>query len=139
MSGLNGIGGNYNFNVQGAGPKKIQANNVENKAVEQQVSPQSKNVSADEVLSFLGGQSSAKIEKREKQPAETVSNKRTIEISKFIDSDAAKRIAASVLAFSGSIDNIKGQLSASDSEFSGLSDNAKTNLALAAFNKEFLS
>lgn len=139
MSGLNGIGGNYNFKIQGTGPKKIQTNEVEKQAAEQQVKPQSKNVSADEILSFLGSQNSAKIEKREQQQAESVSNKRKIEISKFVDSDAAKRIAASVFAFSGAIDNIKDQLSADDSEFKGLSDNSKTNLALSTFNKEFMS
>lgn len=139
MSGFNVTGSNYNFNIQGAGPKKVQANEVEKQAVEKQVKPQSKNVSADEVLSFLGGQSSAKIEKREKQPTEAISSKRKIEISKFIDAEAAKRIAASVFAFSGSIENIKDHLNAEDSEFKGLSDNSKTNLALATFNKEFLS
>lgn len=138
MSGLNGIGGNYNFNVNGLGPKKIKTEETEQKAAEKQVAPQSKNVSADEVLSFLGGQSSAIIDKKEKHPAETISTKKTIQVSKYVDAESAKRIASSVLAFQGAIDNIKDQLSADDSEFKGLSDEAKTNLALAAFSNNFM-
>ncbi|MEI7473598.1 MAG: hypothetical protein WCK67_02365 [bacterium] len=139
MSGLNGIGGgSYNFNVNGKGLKKVNNNEVNEQPKDNVVVPQTKNVSADEVLSFLGGQGSAVINRQDNNSAEAVSNKRTIQISKYVDADAAKRIAASVLAFSGSIDNIKNGLNADDSEFKGLSDNAKTELALVAFTKEFM-
>lgn len=139
MTGLNGIGGGkYNYNVNGIKPKTVQNNEAETRAAGQAAAPQTKTVSAEETLAFLGAQGSPIIEKKEQPAAETVSSKRTIQVSKYVDAEAAKRIAASVSAFTGAIDNIKDQLGADDSEFKGLSDKAKTELALAAFTKEFL-
>lgn len=111
------IGGAYGF---GAKPKTDENN--ETASEKGAVNSEQKQVSADQVLSFMA------------QSAVSVAPK-TIDTTKYVDSESEKRIAGFMSDFE---DKVADGLAAFDKEFSGIniSDSAKMSAVLAKLNRE---
>ena len=105
-----GIGGSSLF---GAKPKAEDKKTTE---IEAQAAGQQKQVAAEDVLSFMA------------QSAASVTPQKSIDPSKYVDSESAQRIAGFMAQFE---DIVAENLAAINEEFPEMSEGAKQALALA--------
>lgn len=112
-----GIGNAYGFSA------KPKAGKEEAKEAEVNVNGEKAPLSADQVLTFMA------------QSAVSVTPQKTIDPSKYVDSESAARIAGFMADFE---DKVAEGLKAFDQEFTGvnISDSAKMSIVLAGIEKE---
>jgi hypothetical protein len=129
MTKINGIGFNSNININNVGIKTDKADQNEETSKELQ-SPELNQKPAADVLSFMAN--SADISNIQK----STKSSKTIEVSKYVTPEQAKRIAGFVNQFETAVGN---GLQAMEKEFGNLpafknmSDSAKQEVATAAF------
>ncbi len=129
MTRINGFGLQPNINAP-----KVKPNAPEQEAVKQETGakPQTKHQSADDVLNFMSQNTMADVAKSE------VKSSRTIQVSKYVTPDQAKRIAGFIQEFSSTVEKGMKQIEKEFPnlpEYQNMSEQAKLNLAVDAFAK----